>query len=128
MNKAIGIMCAIGGVIMLIFIFSYNTPTGRAIVNTYDHTIQTIDDATNYKTRKKVEDSCRAMISSYEADRLTYEQFKDSESDECKDWAAQAKMRANKTASTYNNYVLQNNYVWSDNVPADIKQELEYIE
>lgn len=128
MNKATGVICVIAGVIALIFVFSYNTPSGRAIINTYDHTIQTIDDATNYKTRKKVEDSCRAMISSYEADRLTYEQYKDSESAECRDWAAQAKMRANKTASTYNNYVLQNNYVWSDNVPADIKQELEYIE
>lgn len=43
-------------------------------------------------------------------------------------WAEQAKMRANKTASSYNNYILKNNYVWKDGVPNDIYMELSYIE
>ena len=68
------------------------------------------------------------MISSYNADALTYEQYKDSENEEKMGWAEQAKMRANKTASTYNNYVLKNSYVWEGNIPADIKGQLEYIE
>ena len=43
-------------------------------------------------------------------------------------WAAQAKMRANKTASSYNNYILQNNFVWKDNIPEDIRTTLDIIE
>jgi hypothetical protein len=37
-------------------------------------------------------------------------------------------MRANDTAAAYNNYILKNSYVWEDNVPADIKTKLDYIE
>lgn len=59
---------------------------------------------------------------------MTYEQYKDSDNSDEKSWAAQAKMRANKTASSYNNYILQNSYVWKNNVPADIKNELPYLE
>lgn len=89
---------------------------------------QKIDDATNYNTRKDVEDSCRAMIASYEADKLTWEQYKDSESSEQRSWADQAKMRANRTVATYNNYILKNSYVWSENIPDDILSELDPIE
>lgn len=80
------------------------------------------------ETRKNVEDSCRAMIASYEADKLTYEQYKDSESDEQRSWADQAKMRANRTAANYNNYILKNSYVWSGNIPEDILEELPVLE
>ena len=86
-----------------------------------------IDDATNYETKKKVEDTCRAMISSYNSDKLTYEQYKDSDNEEKQSWAEQAKMRANKTASTYNNYILENSFVWENNVPDDIQRELAYL-
>lgn len=96
--------------------------------NQVDYVNQKIDDATNYETRKDVEDSCRAMIASYEADKLTWEQYKDSESSEQRSWADQAKMRANRTASTYNNYILKNSYVWSGNIPDDILSELDPIE
>ena len=68
------------------------------------------------------------MISSYNSDKMTYEQYKDSGNEEKQSWAEQAKMRANKTASTYNNYILKNNYVWQNNVPSDIYMELPYIE
>lgn len=37
-------------------------------------------------------------------------------------------MRANKTASTYNNYILKNSFVWDGNIPSDINYSLEYIE
>ena len=95
--------------------------------NQVSYVNQKIDDATNYETRKEVEDSCRAMIASYEADKLTWEQYKDSESSEQRSWADQAKMRANRTAATYNNYILKNSYVWSGNIPDDILSELEVI-
>ena len=96
--------------------------------NQVEYVDQKIDDATNYETRKTVEDSCRAMIASYEADKLTYEQYKDSDSDEQRSWADQAKMRANRTAANYNNYILKNSYVWSGNIPEDILTELPIIE
>lgn len=103
-------------------------PSGVATWNRWWHGVQKADDATNYDTIKKVEDTCRAMISSYESDKLTYEQYKDSDNEEKQSWAEQAKMRANKTAVEYNNYILKNTYIWKDNVPADIYMKLEIIE
>lgn len=96
--------------------------------NRFAFQVQKIDDATNYRTIKQVEDSCRAMISSYTADKLTYEQYKDSDSQEQQSWAAQAKMRANKTAASYNEYILKNSFVWEDNIPKDIQRRLKYLE
>ena len=95
--------------------------------NTFAFKVQKIDDATNYRTIKQVEDSCRAMISSYTADKLTYEQYKDSDSQEQRSWSDQAKMRANKTAASYNEYILKNSFIWQDNIPKDILQRLEYL-
>lgn len=95
--------------------------------NKVEYVDRKIDDATNYETKKKVEDTCRAMISSYNSDKLTYEQYKDSDNEEKQSWAEQAKMRANKTASTYNNYILENSFVWEGNVPTDIQKELVYL-
>lgn len=42
-------------------------------------------------------------------------------------WAEQAKMRANKTASSYNNYILENSFLWSGNIPKDISEKLDYL-
>jgi hypothetical protein len=125
---------AIIGIILLIIlviglpIFFNATPTGKAMWNNWFHEVQKADDATDYEIRKKVEDTCRAMIASYNADKLTYEQYKDSDNEEKQSWAEQAKMRANKTASTYNNYILKNSYVWKGNVPSDIYMTLNYID
>lgn len=116
------VICAILAVLLIVL-----TPLGRSMWNERMHDVQTADDATNYETRKQVEDTCRAMIASYEADRMTYEQYKDSFVTEQLSWAEQAKMRANRTVSTYNNYILENSYVWAGNVPEDIDSELEYL-
>lgn len=109
-------------------IFFNCTPTGVSMWNNWFHKVQEADNNTNYETLKKVEDTCRAMISSYESDKLIYEQYKDSDNEEKQSWAEQAKMRANKTASSYNNYILKNEYVWKGNVPSDIYMTLPYIE
>lgn len=127
-EKTMYTVAAVLAVALVLLPIWYMTPSGRAAINKYIHNVQSVDDVTNYETVKKVEDNCRALISSYESDRLTYEQYKDSDSEEKRSWAEQAKMRANKTASTYNNYILKNSYVWSGNVPTDIKTQLEYIE
>lgn len=119
----------IGGLLAfaLIFFFVAN-PLGVMSWNSWFGLVQRADDATNYETLKQVEDTCRSMIASYEADRLAYEQYKNSEDDEQQSWAEQAKMRANRTAAIYNNYILENSYVWSGNVPNDIDSELDYLE
>ena len=129
MEKTLSILgiCAVIAVVALTLFFAV-TPSGRATWNNWFHDVQKADDATNYETRKQVEDTCRAMISSYNSDKFTYEQYKDSDNEEKQGWAEQAKMRANKTASTYNNYILKNSYVWRNNVPSDIYMTLGYIE
>ena len=108
-------------------IFFGATPTGKAIWNTWFHKVQEADDLTNYETKKEVEDTCRAMIASYTQDKLVYEQYKDSTNSEERSWANNAKIRANNTASTYNNYILKNSYVWKGNIPSDIYMNLQYI-
>lgn len=122
----------IGVILVLLFvvglpIFFNATPMGKAMWNGWFHEVQKADDNTRYETRKKVEDTCRAMMASYQADKLTYEQYKDSDDTERQEWAEQAKMRANKTASTYNNFLLKNSYVWENNIPADIDYQLPYL-
>lgn len=114
--------------VLLCFIFVLITPTGRRIWNNWWYDVQTTDDETNYETKKQVENTCRSMIASYTSDKLVWEQYKDSEDKEKQSWAGQTKMRANKTASSYNNYILENNYVWKNNVPKDIVNRLEYVE
>jgi hypothetical protein len=100
----------------------------RGIVNTWRFGIQKADDATAYQTLKKVEDTCRAMIANYNSDKLAYEQYSASADGEKRAWGEQAKMRANKTASSYNNYILQNSFVWRGGIPHDIKRELSYLQ
>lgn len=129
MNKFLAVILVIVCLLAIALpVFFGATPVGKAMWNTWFHAVQRADDDTNYKTKKKVEDTCRAMISSYNADKLTYEQYKDSNNEEKQSWAEQAKMRANKTVATYNNYILENEYVWQNNVPSDIRYNLPYIE
>ena len=114
---------------ILLIVIGYNFAPGiRETVNKNQTAVQIVDDQTRYEILKKIEDTCRAMISSYESDVLTWKQYKDSENETERTWAAQAKMRANKTASSYNNYILQNNFVWKDNIPEDIRTTLDIIE
>ena len=126
-NRSLKIFAGVLGIILLFTVGYSVSPSIRELVNGVKYGVQKADDRTNYETLKKVEDTCRAMIASYEADKLTYEQYKDSTDEENTEWAEQARMRANKTATSYNNYILKNNYVWSDNVPKDIYMKLDYI-
>ena len=123
--KVVAIILALA--IVALGVFSI-TPFGRSVINSWFFDVQKADDATRYETIKKVEDTCRAMISSYESDKLMYEQYKDTDNEEKQSWAEEAKMRANRTASTYNNYILENSFVWEGNVPADIRAELAYVQ
>lgn len=128
MNKVmLGFFAA--GVCFTIGIISFLlAPVLRGVGNVQQYAVSKVDEATRYELHKEVEDTCRAMISSYNADKLTYEQYRDSEDKEKLGWAEQAKMRANKTAATYNEYILKNSFVWQNNIPADIRQSMDYLE
>ena len=128
MSKAEKALIAILIVLALVVGFFCITPAGVALRNGYGYAVQKVDDATSYQTRKKVEDTCRAMIANYEADRISYEQYKDNPDPEKQGWAEQAKMRANRTAASYNEYYLKNSFVWSGAVPSDIGGSLPYLE
>lgn len=127
MNKKQMIGLCVLGIVALLVLGYFVTPGIRRFVNEERAAVLMADDASRYETKKKVEDTCRAMQASYEADKLTWQQYKDSESEEQRGWAAQAMMRANRTAATYNTYILENGYVWSGNVPKDIDEKLPYL-
>lgn len=112
----------IGGIIFFGF-----TPGGRSVWNSYTHSLEKADE-NQYETKKQVEDTARAMIASYKSDVATYEQYKDSDNEEKQSWAEQTKMRANRTANSYNEYILKNSYVWEDNIPSDIDYSLPIVE
>ena len=126
-NFLIGFLLAIVLIIVGACVFLFVTPTGKNIYNQWIYSLEKVDEKT-YETQKEVEGVCRAMIASYTQDKMIYEQYKDSEVAEERSWANNAKIRANNTAATYNNYILENSFVWQDNVPSDIATELEYIE
>ena len=128
MSKAEKVLIAILITLVLMAAFFCITPVGVALRNSYGFAVQKVDDATRYETRKKVEDTCRAMIANYEADRISYEQYKQSDDTQKQGWAEQAKMRANRTAASYNEYYLKNSFVWSGAVPSDIRGSLPYLE
>ena len=128
MSKTEKVLTAILITLVLMAAFFCITPVGVALRNSYGFAVQKVDDATRYETQKKVEDTCRAMIANYEADRISYEQYKQSDDAEKQGWAEQAKMRANRTAASYNEYYLKNSFVWSGAVPSDIRGSLPYLE
>lgn len=103
-------------------------PEIRAGINRWTYGVEKADDNTNYDKLKKVEDTLRAYVASYEADKITYESGINSDDAAIKETAEAAKIRANRTAATYNKYYLENNYIWKDNVPSDINKELKYLE
>jgi hypothetical protein len=103
-------------------------PNFRVFINNQLYAVQKADDQTSYETRKQVENTARAMIASYEADVAVYTQYKSSDNEERQSWAEQAKMRANRTVATYNNYILKNSYIWEGNIPSDIYYELQLVE
>ena len=127
MSKRVLVLIVIAVVLVLVTFFFSCVPAGKAMWNNWFFEVQKADDATNYTTRKKVEDTARSMLATYEADKMIYEQYKDSENSDEKSIANQALTRANRTAASYNNYILKNNFVWEGNIPEDIQQELPYL-
>ena len=127
MNRNMGILivaCVVAATILGYWL----TPGVRKAVNEHFFSVQKADDESRYTARKTVEDTARSMMASYISDKFVYEQYRDAGNAEKRSWGEQAKMRANKTAASYNEYILKNSFVWEDNVPRDIEQELIYLE
>lgn len=133
MSKAFSVIICIVAFIFLVVlpVFFGATPTGKAMWNNWFHTVQKVDDATNYKTKKAVEDTCRSMIATYENDKTEYESnmamFEETKDEYYREVANGYRQQANSTAAEYNNYILKNSYVFSGNVPSDIFGSLEMI-
>lgn len=128
MSKVGTIIVTIISVILIgAIIFFGFTLGGRSVWNSYTHSLEKADE-NQYETKKQVEDTARSMIASYKSDVATYEQYKESDNEEKQSWAEQAKMRANRTANSYNEYILKNSYVWEDNIPSDIDYSLPIVE
>ena len=131
MTKKVKVLIILGVTFVTLFIglviFFNATPAGRTVWNNWQSTLQVADDKSEYETKKDVEDTCRAMIALYKNDANTYRIYKDAETEYYRSIAEDARIRANQTVSTYNEYILKNKYVWKDNVPSDIALELEYI-
>lgn len=112
--------------VILLFVFFRFTPQGQEIWNQYRKSGKT-DEITD-EQRKEVEDTCRAMISSWETDAEQYRRYKDSDTAEYKELAEQSRINANITATTYNEYLLLNGYVFGDKLPDGVYAVIDVIE
>jgi hypothetical protein len=119
--KIVGwIISGIIGILVVILLMS-----GLGLFNQkVNYIYQKSVDNVSYERLKKVEDTARAMIATYKSDKLTYEAYKNTDVE----LATQAKIRANRTAVAYNEYILKNNFQWKGNIPSDIYNQLEIIE
>jgi len=107
-------------------IFFGFTPAGRKIITGYNYEMEKAGE-NNYTNRKQVEETLRSYYASYKADKLGYEQYKDSTDEYYSNLAQSYKMRANQTATTYNEYFTKNSYVFKNNIPSDLPLELEIL-
>lgn len=127
MSTVKGILIAIVVIAVCVGI-AYMAIPERKLENKIDYAVNKIDEESRYSLLKSVEDTCRAMMASYQSDVLTYRQYEDSANTEKQEWAEKARARANRTAATYNEYMRKNSYVWADNIPRDIDEKLDYIQ
>lgn len=113
-------------IIICIFSIIYCNPVLgiNGFFNKIDYVIKKQNDIQRYENRKRVEDTARAMISSYKNDKIMYQTMLK----ENREVALQAKIRANNTAIQYNEYILKNSFLFENNIPLDIKNNLEILE
>ena len=109
---------------IIVVLFFSATTISRTVWNTYWHDVEKADDNTSYENRKKVEDTARAYISSYNADVDIYNTYCNNENENMRSYAESARIRAIQTANSYNDYLQKNSYVWADNMPDDLPSSL----
>ena len=125
MKNFVAILCLM--VLVLTVLFFSCVPAGKTMWNNCFFEGQKADNATNCITQKRVEDTARSILTTYEFDKMIYEQYIDSEDSIEKSIANQALTRANHTADLYNNYILINSFVWEGNIPEEFQLELPYL-
>lgn len=113
------------GVVVILLIAASTVIIREIKLWEYDN--QIAFNETDYQTRMKVEDVCRAMIASYKGDRDAYEKYKGNTDILKANMAEESWIRANRTANTYNDYILKNKHVWRNNIPADIMEKLDTL-
>ena len=123
-KTGIVIISVVATLLVASVIFFCFTPVGRGIILGYESDMKEVDE-NSYENQKKVEDTCRAMISSYKSDVDIWNMYKDSDNINQRNYADAARVRAVKTANEYNEYILKNSHVWKENVPSDIYMKLE---
>lgn len=133
MRKFIADVYLVASLLAVGLFFRYGLLAGMQVIDTYilhdnEYVEQKVIDRASYDTRKEVEDTARTMLSYYESDKSIYEQYKDADTQEEMSWSEQAKMRANETASSFNQYLFENSSVFEGNVPEDIRTELFILE
>lgn len=113
----------IGGVaVILLCLMIICMPSLIKGCNSWDAANKEANVDTNWDKQKEIEDTLRSYMSSYNADKITYQTATNADTKEA------AKIRANRTAAVYNEYYLKNAHIWKNNVPEDIKEELPYLE
>lgn len=121
MNKSTKVIAVITAIA---FLFFGATAIGRTVLNNYWHDVQKANENTSYETRKEVENTARAYISSYNADVDIYNTYCNSENENMQSYAESARIRAIQTANSYNEYLQKNSYIWEDNMPDDLPSTL----
>lgn len=125
MSKTLTVVLSVLLTVLVVAILFFSaTPAGREMWNNYTHGLKKADEV-SYETRKTVEDTARSYISSYNADVAIYKMYVSSDDSEKCEYAESARMRAIRTATAYNEYILKNSYVWKDNIPTDIYKTLD---
>ena len=81
-------------------------------------------DTITAEMKKEVENTCLSMIASWETDAQTYKENKGID----ETVANEARMSANKTAESYNDYILKNGYVFGETLPEGVYAVIEPIE
>lgn len=124
-DKSLAVLLIVVVIAVGLWAFS---PQITGTLNQKNYEVQKVNEKTSYKLKKEVEDTARSMVASYKKDKLSYEQYKNSDDPEHKSWAESYKQRANSTAIKYNEYILKNSYVWDGNIPEEISYELEVVD
>lgn len=136
MNRVLaGIFGTIIAIVLIAFIgfqiYINWVPSGIEWWTEYNATRDQAGEDT-YENKKDVEDAARALIVSYEANLRDYEEAVDqcdaNENSAYCAFVVTYKGRVNDAAIRFNEYMLLNSFIWEDNIPEDIDQELLLID
>lgn len=86
-----------------------------------------LDHQTNIEISLQREREARALVSQWTASFLRWEQFKDSDRDNERDWANAAMMEANRLASVFNIMMLDHSTDWYVQIPEGLQESIPTI-